>query len=105
LRWTIHNVEVQWAWRQSEKEESLDFWRSEQIACSCPFALTTRGQERPFGRLFRQMLLPRLCCTLMAGEPIDGCLNWDMATDHSKNYVDPSDRSLHKSNRMALEQV
>ena len=36
------------------------------VDCSCPFALTTRGQERPFGRLFRQMLLPRLCCTIMA---------------------------------------
>ena len=27
----------------------------------CPFALTTRGQEKPFGRWFRQMLIPRLC--------------------------------------------
>ena len=35
--------------------------------------------------LSRKALWPliqaRLCCTLMAGEPIGGCLNWDMATD------------------------
>ena len=32
----------------------------------CPFALTSRGQEKPPGRWFKQMLIPRQCCTLMA---------------------------------------
>ena len=89
-----------WAWRQSEKEESLDFWRSEQVTgrlfmSLCPDNKRTRKALWP---LIQANVAPKTMLHTdgwRAYRRLPELGYGHRWVDHSKNYVDPSDRSLH----------